>query len=77
MCNRGNIPHRNRLEFLAPPFVSRQKVEEKCALSQETIAYFATPAPNYSLQSIARHNGASCQIELLNDERIATQQAMP
>jgi hypothetical protein len=28
MHSRGNIPHQNRLEFLAPPFVSRQKVEE-------------------------------------------------
>jgi len=32
MFNRGNIPHQNRHELLAPPFLSREKVERKFAL---------------------------------------------
>jgi len=27
MLSIENVPHQNRLEFLAPPFVSKQKVE--------------------------------------------------
>ena len=38
--NRGNVPHQNRLELLAPPFVSRQKVEHTASACAESNLLF-------------------------------------
>jgi hypothetical protein len=39
LLNRRTIPHQNRLEFLAPPFVSRQKVERKSSIHLRSLCF--------------------------------------